>query len=337
MAPSDSLILENLDTSNAISIEELISSDTIPFSESYIRSRLLQLSKYGLVHYSEGDDSVNLTGTGEDYRDDPNFASGSEFPLEIEYRLPKVSVSYPPVPWLTAGDLRTLNEISDMDDEASMEDLSSDHKILKASQAEKMADIGLLHKSNMSGYVLSDKGKQLLAGEISQSQAVSETLPTRINILHLFGKKLLSVFGKLDQDRGQVRTDIDDASLQIEPIFLDTFKKRAKFYILIPVLLFATFLFLNYITIFNANLQTYGLILDVVGASLVAVGLFRGITGFAVDVEERGARLAGTGQYPLRPVQLASATADTVDGFFGTMFLVIGFCLQIVSTITITG
>lgn len=334
MAESDRLILESLDTRKATEIGELVSLCT-PFSEPYIRSRLAKLATYGLVHYNNGDEMVNLTQTGKQYRDDPDFGSESELSMEIGYCVPKVSVSYPPVPWLTSSELRTLNEIENAGGETSIEKLTNHReKIKKVAEAEKLAKLGILSKKNMTGYTISEKGTRMISGEITQSEALKNNLPTRVNIIHTIGEKLLSLFGKFDPSEDQVLPDIQSATYQINPVFLDQFRQRIRIYKFIPVIIFVFWLIISISGSIMANLQTYGLLLDVIGASLVAIGLFRGITGFAVDVEENVGRLGGDGKRPLRPAQLASATTDTVDGFFGVVFLIVGFSLQIISTLT---
>lgn len=80
------------------------------------------------------------------------------------------------------------------------------------------------------------------------------------------------------------------------------------------------------------NYQIYGLFFDMAGAIFLALGIIRGKSGLARDTQEKGGRLNNDelekeGGIP-RP-SLKANVADTIDGIFGALFLIIGFSIQI--------
>lgn len=84
---------------------------------------------------------------------------------------------------------------------------------------------------------------------------------------------------------------------------------------------------------FSLPLQSYGLMLDATGAVIIALGLFRGIKGLQTDTPSQyagGATYGGT-VLEMKPGPISSTVRSTVDGFYGTLFLVLGFLIQIVT------
>lgn len=80
---------------------------------------------------------------------------------------------------------------------------------------------------------------------------------------------------------------------------------------------------------FGLPLQSYGLMLDAIGAVIIAMGLFRGIKGLQRDTPSRyagGAILRGP-VLEMQPGPLSSTVRSTVDGFYGTLFLVSRYSL----------
>jgi hypothetical protein len=84
---------------------------------------------------------------------------------------------------------------------------------------------------------------------------------------------------------------------------------------------------------YSFPLQSYGLLLDAAGAIIIALGLFRGIKGIQRDTYSQYASGAtyGTPRLEIQPAPLSSTVRSTVDGFYGTLFLSIGFTIQFIA------
>lgn len=79
------------------------------------------------------------------------------------------------------------------------------------------------------------------------------------------------------------------------------------------------------------GLQSYGLILDIFGATMLALGLFRGVSGISRDTDtiSTGAVLGGSSWYDRD--SLSAVARNTIDGGFGAFYLISGFVLQIIA------
>lgn len=80
----------------------------------------------------------------------------------------------------------------------------------------------------------------------------------------------------------------------------------------------------------SPRLQLYGLALDLIGAFILAVGLFRGTDAIKRDTEMAEA-LWGSQYYTS---SMSSIARDTVDGIYGATFLVAGFTIQFIAVAT---
>ena len=81
----------------------------------------------------------------------------------------------------------------------------------------------------------------------------------------------------------------------------------------------------------TATLQGYGLLLDAIGATIIARGLFRGLNGIKTDTGVRGGGGSyGGGSYRFGSEEISSTTDDSVDGMLGTAILITGFILQFI-------
>lgn len=121
---------------------------------------------------------------------------------------------------------------------------------------------------------------------------------------------------------------------EAQKFFVAAFAERTRKYL--PILLVVLILFgleLSGKILLVGNGQVYGLILDMTGAVVLTLGLFRSPKQIQRDTksETYGATLGGGISYDSG--SLSSEVQKTVDGFYGALFLVIGFTLQILSMI----
>ena len=115
---------------------------------------------------------------------------------------------------------------------------------------------------------------------------------------------------------------------KIRRFFDEAFADRFWRYIPLSVIIIGLFIFDLYsIITFGINLQVYGLILDVIGASVLARGLIRGVVGIKRDTHKD----AGYWGVHYNTSSLTSVAQNTTDGIFGTAFLVSGCILQIIA------
>ena len=81
----------------------------------------------------------------------------------------------------------------------------------------------------------------------------------------------------------------------------------------------------------TTNSQAYGLAVDILGATIVARGLFRGVSGIARDTMKTSTGAQVGGSIYLNTASLSSEARKTVDGFYGTFYLLFGFVLQLLA------
>ena len=127
-------------------------------------------------------------------------------------------------------------------------------------------------------------------------------------------------------------TESDKIRLFFFAGLLDRSKRYLPIYALL-LFLFTSDVF-NWLTI-STNLQIYGLVLDVFGAVFLAVGLLRGARGIERDTSSTstGAQLSGSTWK--NNGSLSAVVRNTVDGGWGTLFLISGFVIQIMAVSSI--
>jgi hypothetical protein len=114
---------------------------------------------------------------------------------------------------------------------------------------------------------------------------------------------------------------------KIQYYYSASFANRSKTYFLI--ILIVSLSYIGFAP--TVTLQGYGLMLDAIGATIIARGLFRGPEGIKTDTAVRGGGGAyGGSPYRFGSDEISSTTDDSVDGFFGTIILIMGFVLQFV-------
>jgi hypothetical protein len=100
------------------------------------------------------------------------------------------------------------------------------------------------------------------------------------------------------------------------------------------LLLILIFIIIDWVYGSTIYFQTYGLLLDVAGAIILARGLFRGEQEIIFDIQE--ANLGPSAIVDDQEYSSASITVEmlnTADGVIGVIFLVLGFSVQIVSSL----
>lgn len=123
-----------------------------------------------------------------------------------------------------------------------------------------------------------------------------------------------------------------DKNDKIELFFHAAFADRSKWYFP-PFFLIITVLGLDLCGVITVttNSQAYGLAVDILGATIVARGLFRGVSGIARDTIKTSTGAQYGGSIYLDTASLSSEARKTVDGFYGTFYLLFGFVLQLLA------
>ena len=115
---------------------------------------------------------------------------------------------------------------------------------------------------------------------------------------------------------------------KIRRFFDEAFADRFQWYVPIALIIVSSLL-LNQFSIVSLDIdpQVYGLVLDILGASILAIGFIRDINGIKRDTQMH----VGFYGSVYDPDSLTSVAQDTADGIFGTVSLISGFLLQIVA------
>lgn len=146
----------------------------------------------------------------------------------------------------------------------------------------------------------------------------------------IIGKQLLSMLSWIEEAESDDVLSFDEKEPLIERVFLEQFHYHSKWPALAIFLISVSFLIDSFLG--PVEFQIYGLIFDMTGALFLALGIIRGKCGLARDTRESDARY-GDGEKigGIHVASLRATVADTIDGLFGAVFLIIGFSIQIVA------
>lgn len=145
------------------------------------------------------------------------------------------------------------------------------------------------------------------------------------------GERLLLVLTQLEEVEKKGIMDYDEKEPVVRDVFLEQFHYHVKWpsYAILLVLI----AFVINVRLGSVQLQAYGLVFDMVGGVLLALGIVRGKGGLMRDTREPGARVGGD-EVNIHQPALKANIADTIDGLFGAIFLVVGFSIQIVAVLS---
>lgn len=140
--------------------------------------------------------------------------------------------------------------------------------------------------------------------------------------------QLLSLLTWAEEAEPNEINDYEEKKLAVEENFRDQFQYHSKW----PVVAIITISFLLGVDLSQGpvNIQIYGLLFDMTGAMFLALGIIRGKSGLARDTREAVGRLGSDGNDGgIHHASLKANIADTIDGLFGAIFLIMGFMIQI--------
>lgn len=168
--------------------------------------------------------------------------------------------------------------------------------------------------------------------ELSAPQKLTKPISVAVlGILNKLGSKS-SYFPK-----GTNRKEEENIQREkLRKYFHAAFYDRSKFYLPPFVLIIVLAIVDGCFGLFGLHLQAYGLLLDALGAVIIALGLFRGLSEIKRDAPSysTGAQYGGTMYW--EPEALSATVRDTVNGIYGTTFLFIGFSIQFIAISGIT-
>ena len=133
----------------------------------------------------------------------------------------------------------------------------------------------------------------------------------------------------------------DNKIKKIRKYFYAAFAHRTWQYVPLLITVLTVVLLANNTILPSLNVQAYGLAIDVFGASIVARGLFRGLSGLQRETTTRDRSIGHGGTFGVTPdtdirtvylpESLSSTARDTMDGVYGTSFLLLGFITQFIA------
>jgi hypothetical protein len=305
------LIAHDFSTSGEIAEEE-------GFPESYIQSRVEILEEFGLC-YDAGDGRYQARIGEEELEDRRTLIRNLSYRTVIWKSEGKID-------WTDGEDLRLLQQFEDTEQPTSLHSLDDNYSSLEDSKTlSKLSQMGLVQPVDVDKYSLTEKGKKSINYELRVYDVVKPVIPGHVSPIHFAADKILKLLDYFDPSTDEAVRDVERSTWQAERIFHEQIRSRSSIYL---ATLLSGFLLVaaTEIGIISLTLQRIGLLFDIAGAVFVALGLFRGRRGIAIESEELGGRFAGT--IPLQPESVRATTTSTLDGVFGTSLLVTGFILQ---------
>jgi len=149
---------------------------------------------------------------------------------------------------------------------------------------------------------------------------------------------VLSSLSRFESEKGYFNVGLQQRDEDKKELFFHAaFFDRSKWY-LPPFLLIIALMILDLSGILTVavNPQAYGLAVDILGATIVARGLFRGVSGIYRDTIKTSTGAQFGGSIYLSTASLSAEARKTVDGFYGTSYLLVGFFLQLLAVSNIT-
>jgi hypothetical protein len=176
-----------------------------------------------------------------------------------------------------------------------------------------------------------DLDTDITLGEHQSNETVTISLPKWKTALFHLSKALLGLLDKIDTNESYYDFEVKPSETEkIRMFFFAGVLDRSKYYL--PVLTFILGLFiLDTIYFYKINPQIYGLVLDMIGAIVIAFGLFRGTTGIERDTTTHFLGSTYGGRQWKDKKELSAVVRNTVDGVWGAFFLLFGFTVQIVA------
>lgn len=135
------------------------------------------------------------------------------------------------------------------------------------------------------------------------------------------GTRLLNFFTNeaVKEDANERLNDPASAVREVRELFLEYFAGRTKTYLIASIVVLVVIGAIDYGTRGGVPNQSYGLALDLLGATVLARGLLKGPYGIAAE----------SGQYWSQSPPLRRALAeDAADGIWGVTLLITGILVQ---------
>jgi len=183
-----------------------------------------------------------------------------------------------------------------------------------------------------------ESNTEITVGEKESQEEATLSFPRWKLALFITARKILNILDRFDSDEPYYEFSVKPGEKEkIRLFFFAGFLDRSKWYFPVYSLLMAAII-MEILNIHNLNihLQIYGLVLDCFGAIIVALGLFRGIEGINRDTSTAFIGGSYGGQAAKNTKELSAIVRKTVDGAWGTVFLLSGFLIQIIA-VSITG
>lgn len=325
MTEGDIQLLDYLSENRRPTAEEI--SESIPFPVTQIESRLEVLEYYGLC-YHVGNGTYDISGS--DWRE----KTDEELVRDLSWRNVHPEEEVPVFEWLNTTTLPIIKRVHEVDGTATLEDIEKYSPKLETSAfLSRCIRVGIAERVWPDKFQLTEKGGQLAKGEISVIEAVYDSQPLHTRILYRVASFILAILNRFDPNMSDSVKNLDRAGHQAKITFTEQFGGLIAVYSLV-VILITSLIFLPQYLGMSVNLQAIGLVSDIIGATFVALGLFRGKRGLAVSSEDYAGRIRGEQSPELQPASVRESVRSTLHGVFGTFLLIGGFTLQLYSVLT---
>ena len=196
----------------------------------------------------------------------------------------------------------------------------------------KLEEEKLVKQTDEHSFRLTQYGVKYIEGGVDKYELFGQTPPICVRITRYIGKYFLLLINWLERDLSFYIGEPDDKTRdEIRREYLNAFHQRFYPYLSMALLIIGLYIANKYLFITSFNLQVYGLLFDFVGALILVRSVIRGFRGISIDTTELGGRWSGASSPNLVPSVLIATTRRTVDGIWASIFIIIGFLLQIIS------
>jgi len=188
--------------------------------------------------------------------------------------------------------------------------------------------LGLVRKSE-GGYHLTKLSEEYLEKRTVEIYDLDNyQRPLSMRVSRYIGNITWSFLNRIERTVDP-HTNREPLENEIKIEFLSAFDNRFYFFIsllVIPLIILST---LDLCLIINP--QVYGLLLDLEGATILALSLIRGLSGITLESEGNLVAFDSYFDTTYSPTDVMTESYKTIDAVWGSTLLIIGFSIQILA------
>lgn len=190
----------------------------------------------------------------------------------------------------------------------------------------ELIELGIVDEPELAVFQLTDLGQRYMERDARYFDLDGYSKPITYSVVHWLAER---TWKGLNRVEGEVDpfTFRKPLSNEIKNEFLCAFERRFYFYFpLVTASLLAILLIDFFLPVHN---QAYGLILDIEGAVILAIGLVRGHHGIGTESESNLVDWERAFSTTHSMTDLVNESYKTVDAIWGSSLLIIGFAIQV--------